>query len=698
MIKKRRFGSFSAAAVVLLLAVSARLASSADEGMWTFDNPPLKQLKEKYGFVPTQEWLDHLRLSSVRFMDGGSGSFISPKGLILTNHHVAMGQLQKMSTAEHDYVATGFYARTPKEEIPCPDLEINVLVSMEDVTSRVKAAVKEGMSDADALKARRSEIAAIEKESLDKTGLRSNVVELYHGGEYWLYRYKKYTEVRLVMAPERQAAYFGGDYDNFTYPRYDLDMAFFRAYENGKPVQTKNYLRWNPAGLGEGDLVFVSGNPGSTDRLYTHARLEFQRDLYYPLRLKFIDRYLQALRQYAARGKEEQRRALGRIFGLENSKKALTGEYQGLLDERLMAKRKAAEDEFRALVAANSSWHAATGDAWESIAQALEKNRRDYRQRFFRRLVSSYTGIAGTIVRLVAEVKKPDAERLPGFHESELAELKFNLLSPAPIHKDMEEALLAASLRWALDELGPDDPFLKIALAGEAPETVARKIVQETRLDDVKFRKALIDGGEKAVQKSTDPAIELMRRLDPMMRESEKWVRENIDSVLSSASEKIAQARFAVYGKDISPDATFTLRLSYGKAIGYPMNGTIAPYKTTLYGLFDRALSFGNTGDFALPQRFWDRRDRLDLSTPVNFVSTCDIIGGNSGSPVVNTKGELVGLIFDGNIESLVGRFVYDEEKNRAVSVHCAYMLEALLKLYDAEALAAEIMSPESDK
>ncbi len=678
--------------LVLICFLTAFGASRADEGMWTFDNPPLKQLLERYGFQPSQEWLDHLRLASLRFMDGGSGSFISPNGLILTNHHVAMGQLQKMSTAEKDYVSSGFYARTLAEEIKCPDLEINVLVSMEDVTARVNSAVREGMSDAEALKARRAEIARIEKESLDQTGLRSNVVALYHGGEYWLYRYKKYTDIRLVMAPERQAAYFGGDFDNFTYPRYDLDMAFFRAYENGKPVQSKHYLRWNPDGLKEGDLVFVSGNPGSTNRLYTLARLEFQRDLYYPLRLNFIERYLRALREYASRGREQERRALGRIFGLENSKKALTGEYQGLLDKDLMDKRKKEEQAFREKIASKPEWQNAYGSAWDDIAAALEKSRPTYKERFFRRLVSTYTGIASTIVRYVVEVKKPDSERLPGFHDSELEELRFNLYSPAPIYKDLEEHLLASSLKWIQEELGPEDEFLKAALAGDTPENVARKLVTGTTLDDPKVRKALIEGGEKAVERSKDPAIILMRKLDPMMRESEKWYRETVESVLTSAEEKIARARFDAFGKTVYPDATFTLRLSYGAAVGYPMNGTIAPFKTTLYGLYDRSLSFDGKGDFALPQRFLDRLQALNLGTPVNFVSTCDIIGGNSGSPVVNTKGELVGVIFDGNIESLVGRFVYDETRNRAVAVHCAYMLEALGKLYDAHELADEIM------
>ena len=683
---------FLAAGVVLLLCLSGINKTYADEGMWTFDNPPLKQLKEKFGFTPTQEWLDHVRLSSVRFMDGGSGSFISPDGLVLTNHHVAVGQLQKMSNSEKDYVATGFYAMTPAEEIKSPDLEVNVLISMEDVTKRVQASVKEGMSDANSLQSRQAEIARIEKESLDKTDLRSNVISLYQGGEYWLYRYRKYTDVRLVMAPERQAAYYGGDFDNFTYPRYDLDMAFFRVYENGKPLRCDHYLRWNPKGLSEGDLVFISGNPGSTNRLHTYAQLEFQRDLNYPMILGFFDRYIKVLREYSALGKEQERRALIQIFGLENSKKAMTGEYQGLLDNALMAGRKKAEEEFQLKVASNPEWDKAYGDAWDTIADVVKKMTTPAKQQFFRRFFGSrLTGFATRIVRYVVEVKKPDADRIPGYHDSELNELKFSLFSPAPIYKDMEECLLANGLKWSLDVLGPDDEFIKSVLNNESPESVAKKLVEGTKLAEAKFRQSLVQGGEKAIQRSDDPLIVLARKLDPMMRAEEKWDRDNIQSVLTRAGEKIAKARFAAYGKATYPDATFTLRLSYGAAVGYPMNGTVAPYKTTLYGLYDRALSFDGKGDFRLPERFWERKDKLDLSTPVNFVSTCDIIGGNSGSPVVNRNAELVGLIFDGNIESLPGRFAFDETKNRAVAVHCAYMLEGLRKLYDATALADEI-------
>jgi hypothetical protein len=678
--------------MLFLLSLCANVLTLADEGMWTFDNPPSKQLKEKYGFTPTQEWLDHVRLASVRFMDGGSGSFVSPNGLVLTNHHVAMGQLQKISTAETNYVATGFYAASTEEEIKCPDLEVNILVSVEDVTKEVMSALKENMTDAETLKARDAVIAKIEKESLDKTGLRSNVVSLYRGGEYWLYRYKKYTDVRLVMAPERQAAFFGGDSDNFTYPRYDLDFAFFRIYENEKPVHSEHFLKWNAKGAGENELVFVSGNPGSTDRLYTYRRLEFQRDIFYPIILKYIDRRLEMLTEYSGRGEEQARRALGQIFGFQNGKKALSAELDQLLDENLMSKRKKEEEDFRKLVASKPQWKEKYDDAWDVIAETVDKNQDIFKKLFFQQLQGSrMAGYATTIVRYVVEVKKDDADRLPGYHDSELEELRFRLFSPAPIYKDFEEALLIGNFKLSMEELGADDGFIKTVLKDHSPEEVLKGLVSGTKLDDPEFRKSLIEGGEKAVKKSKDPMIALAREVDPMMRELEKWTRDNVESVLTSASEKIAQARFAVYGKTTYPDATFTLRLSYGTVKGYPMNATMAPYKTTLYGLYDRSISFDKKGEYALPQRFWDRKDKLDLSTPVNFVSTCDIIGGNSGSPVINKNGEFVGVIFDGNIESLAGRFVFDDTKNRAVSVHSAYIIEAMRKLYDAGKLADEV-------
>jgi len=666
--------------------------AAADEGMWTFDNPPVKQLKEKYGFEPTQAWLDTIRLASVRFNDGGSGSFVSPAGLVLTNHHVARGQLQKISSPEKDFVKDGFLAAKRADELRCPDLELNVLMSMEDVTAKVRAAVTSGMSEKDANDARKAAIAGIEKESLDATGLRSDVVTLYQGGEYWLYRYKKYTDIRLVFAPEVQAAFFGGDPDNFTYPRYDIDMALFRVYENDAPISSPAFLTWNARGAAEGELVFVSGHPGSTNRLHTVAQLEVQRDHAYPLILANLKRRLGVLRAYAARGPEEARQAAGMIFGIENGLKALGGEHQGLKDAALMLRKRHDEQEFRTLVAGKPEWQQAYGGAWDAIAAAQAKYLERLKPHTFRS-IGGYRlpGLALTIVRYVAEVARPDGERLEEFHEAGLESLRFRLFSPAPVYPGLEEVLLADSLAHMVEELGPADPFVKKALGGKTPAALAKELVAGTRLADPAVRRALVEGGEKAVAASTDPLIALARSLDPMLREQRTWYEDEIEAVVVKAGEDIGKARFAVYGKSVNPDATFTLRLSYGAVAGYPMNGTKAPAKTTFYGLLDRAESFDHRPPFNLPERFAERWRTLDLATPVNFVATCDIIGGNSGSPVINRAGEVVGVVFDGNIESLVGRFVYDDTANRTVSVHTGAMTEVLAKVYDAGFLVEEL-------
>jgi hypothetical protein len=667
--------------VVLLLSAPAL----AEEGMWTFDNPPVQALKDNYNFTPTQEWLDHVRLSSVRFMDGGSGSFVSPYGLVVTNHHVAVGQLQKMSSEKMDYVKLGFYAKTPGEEIKCPDLEVNVLVSTEDVTKRVLSAVKPKMSDEEALKARKAERARIEKESMDKTGLRSDVVKLYHGGEYWLYRYKKYTDVRLVMAPERMAAYFGGDSDNFTYPRYDLDFAFFRVYQDDKPLKTEHYLKWSSSGAGDGELVFIPGHPGRTNRLYTTAQLELQRDLQYPLILDYIDRTMAALREYSKRGQEQMRRALVHLFGYGNARKAYAGMYQSLSDEGFMQRKRRSEKDIRKLVDDKPEWKKKYSKAWVNIEKVIKKYKQEVKRRAHQRLFGTKLGeMAVTIVKYAHEIKKPDADRLDGFHDSELEELKFHLFSPAPIYRDMEAVLLESSFRFVLDSLGKKDKFSRILLTLGDPKTAAEKLVNQTKLVEVDFRKKLIEGGVETVEKSKDPLIAFARKIVPVIVENEKWQKKNIDSVTTPAGEQIAQARFEIFGKGAYPDATFTLRMTYGPVRGYP-------YQTTLYGLYNRTLGFDQQGDWALPRRFWERQKYLDLSTPVNFVCECDIIGGNSGSPVINRKAELVGIVFDGNIESLAGRFFFDPENNRAVSVHSAYVLLALQKLYDAQDLADEL-------
>ncbi len=667
-------------------------AAFADEGMWTFDNPPIKLLQENYNFTPTQAWLDHIRLASVRMNDGGSASFVSPHGLLLTNHHVARGQLQKNSTREHDYIKDGFYAAAPEQEMKSPDAEVNVLVTMENVTARVAAALQNAKTPEEQFAARRSVIAQIERESLQSTGLRSDVVTLYQGGEYWLYRYKKYTDVRLVFAPEQQIAFFGGDPDNFTYPRYDLDLAIFRVYENGKPIESSNYLKWNPKGAADNELVFVSGHPGSSERMNTVAELENLRDSSEPNAIKILKSRIATLEEYSAQGAEQARQAASAIFNLANSLKAREGRLKGIGDPNVMAKKRAEEQDFRSKVAANAEWEAAYGGAWDAIAAARKMAATRIKERLYRVLDSQYASLAGTIVQYVAEIGKPDGERLEGYHDGEIDSLQQRLFSPAPLYPAMEIARMAGMLELSAAELGPTDEYIKAVLGGRTPLDAATALTNGTKLADPAFRRQLVDGGQAAVAASTDPMIALLRRLDPLRRELVKWQEDNVSSVVQRAGEQLGKARFAAYGKSTYPDATFTLRLSYGRVRGYPMNGTKAPYKTTFHGLYDRALGFDFAPPFDLPSRYVEGRDKLDLSTPLDFVTTNDIIGGNSGSPVIDAKGEIVGLIFDGNIESLVGDFVYEGETNRAVAVHTGGMTEALKKLYGAQKLVDELL------
>ena len=521
--------------------------------------------------------------------------------------------------------------------------------------------------------------------------MRSNVVSLYQGGEFWLYRYKRYTDVRLVFAPESQAAFFGGDSDNFTYPRYCLDVAFFRVYENDRPADTLHFLRFNPAGPAKDELIFVVGNPRSTDRLKTINQLTYERDIRHPALLNYFDTYGTLLRAYGNLGIEQPRQINRQLLGVTNSKKAYRGQLRGLTNDTVWQFLERREQEFRAKVA-DTPFAGDTARAFDAIAKAAEAQGQTFEQRLYRGFIgSTLAELAGIIVRYVTETAKPDAERLPDYHDSELEALELRLFSPAPIYQDLEEHVIAGFLIRTRDQLGSDDPFVRAVLRNRSPEKVAADLVRNTELIDVHARRALTEGGQAAVAASRDPFIAVMRELDPQRRADQEWYRRTVESVLKEAGATIARARFATYGKSIHPDATFTPRLAYGTASGYPMNGTQAPYRTTLYGLYGRALAFGQTGDYALPDRFWQRRDRLDLSTPVNFVSTADIIGGNSGSPVINRAGELVGLIFDGNIESLVGAFAYDDQTSRAISVHTAYILEALTKLYDAEPLAQEL-------
>ena len=684
-----------AALLALPLALAAASAL-ADEGMWTLDNLPLAALQERYGFVPPPGWVDHVMRGCVRIGDGGSGSFVSPRGLVVTNHHVAMGQLQKMSSAEHDYVHQGFFARTAAEEIPCPDVELNQLVSIEDVTARVLAAVDPKAPEAERNARRRAAIARLEAESHERTGLRSDVVELYAGGEYWLYRYKKYTDVRLVMAPEVQAANYGGDYDNFTYPRHDFDVAFFRVYEGGKPLDSSAfYFPWRAAGAADGELVFVAGHPGRTSRLETVAQLEFRRDTELPVLLAARRTRLAALRAYAARGPEERRRAEDDILSLENGIKARVGYLAGLRDPAWMGGMAARESTFRAQVAADPRLTELAGGAWERLAQVEREHARRYAQRVHRGQAmwesSQLVRIAQDIVRYVTETAKPNGERFEEFRDPALESMRWTLFSPAPIYPDFEEAAVADRLRQALAALGPDDPWVRAALGGRAPEAAARELVAGTGLADVKLRRRLVEGGLKTVRASRDPLIVWALATDPAYREIREWYESEIESAEASVGHRLAQARFAAYGRATYPDATFTLRLSYGKVAGYAEGTTLVPYKTTFGSLFARRDGFDGKPPFDVPPSWEAKRAELDPRTPMDFVTTNDIIGGNSGSPVLDRDLGCVGVIFDGNIQSLVLDFAFTEEQARAVAVHAGGILEALRRVYGMDALVEEL-------
>lgn len=681
--------------LALAFLAVAQTSIHGDEGMWLFNDPPRKLLQAKYSFEPTDEWLVHVQQSSVRFNSGGSGSFVSADGLVMTNHHVGADALQKLSTAARDLLAVGYYARTPEEELKCVDLELNVLVSIEDVTERVKAAVKPEMPAAEAQKARRAAMNTIEKESLDRTGLRSDVVTLYRGAIYHLYRYKKYTDVRLVFAPEQAIAFFGGDPDNFEYPRYDLDICFFRAYEDGKPAKVPHYLKWSEGGVGEGDLVFVSGHPGHTDRLNTIAHLEYLRDRVLPYSLDKIRRREVLLRTYSERSLENARRAKDELFGLQNARKARLGGLAGLQDPSVMNLKRSEEKALREAVEGRPELKQTVGSAWGDVASALREWSSFYFAYDLLEDGSAFNtdlfSIARVLVRLADENAKPNAERLREYRESNLESLKQYLFSTAPIYPDLEIVKLGDSLGMYMELAGADNELVRKVLAGKSPQERAALLVEGTRLADVEVRKKLAEGGQKAIENSDDPMIQLARLVDAPARQLRKTYEEKVDEPMRQAYGRIADARFAILGTDTYPDATFTLRLAFGQVKGYRDQGQVLPPWTTIGGAFRHAEVHGSLAPFALPQSWLDHKVSLNLETPLNFVATPDIIGGNSGSPVVNRKAQIVGIIFDGNSQSLVWDFVYTEEQGRAIAVDSRGILESLRKVYNANRLVDEL-------
>ncbi len=682
---------------MLLAATGFFMASSsslkADEGMWLFNNPPSKQLRQAYNFEVTDAWLDHVQRSSVRFNSGGSGSFVSENGLVLSNHHVGADALQKFGDSTHNFLRDGFYAKTAGEERRCLDLELNVLDSMEDVTTRVNAAVKPEMTAEKSFRARRAVMAEIEKESLDKTGLRSDVITLYQGGQYHLYRFKKYTDVRLVFAPEQQIAFYGGDPDNFEYPRFDLDICLFRVYENGKPAKLQTCLKWSEAGVSENELVFVSGHPGRTSRLITVDELQYARDQRLPYALERLHDLEVLLLSYSARNDENARRAKEDLFRVQNSRKAMIGELAGVLDPKLMEQKQVAEKTLRNAVAANPEFKEALR-AWDKIAEAqkvIAQNALRYNLlELGNGFQSDLFGIARALLRAGVERAKPNAERLREFGEAGLASLEFQLFSEKPIYDDLEQLTLADSLTFLIGKLGFSDPLVQKILSGKSPQERASELVHGTKVKDVALRKKLYSEGTPAVAAADDPMIELARLIDNDARVVRK-IMETQNESKQQGHAQIAKARFAIEGTSSYPDATFTLRLAYGAVKGYEENGAQIPFQTTFAGLYQRGEEHQNRAPFDIPSRWLERKDKLNLGTPFNFVNTADIIGGNSGSPVINRKGEFVGIIFDGNLQSLVLDFAYTEKQARAVAVCSQSIIEALRKVYDANSLADEL-------
>lgn len=661
--------------------------AKADEGMWLFNDLPTKLLKERYGFEPSKEWAEHLMKSCVRFNVGGSASFISSTGLVLTNHHVGSDTLYKLSTPERNILDVGFLAQSVDQELKAPDLELNQLVNIKDVTAEIKGSVSDDMTTEQAVAARRAIIAKMEKAALDETGLKSTVTTLYGGGRYHLYQYKKYTDVRLVWAPETAIAFFGGDADNFEYPRYCLDACIFRVYENDKPAKIEHFLKWSENGPKENDVVFVSGNPGRTSRIFTMDAIKFQRDLSLPYIMTSLRRQEILLQQYGLRGTEQARRARDDLFGVQNSRKARLGMLAGLQDPQVLSDKAAAENALLAAINADPKLKP-LASAWQTISETTAK-----RAELLGKGVavnSQLFRIALELVQMAEEDLKPSGERLPQFADAGRESLLQQLYSEAPIYSDLEQVLLADSIAKTLEYRGFDDPLSQAILAGKGPADRAAELIGGTELLSVETRKKIAAGGIDAIHNSQDPLIQLAKIINPEVRRI-RTITDQLDEQDKQAYAKIAEARFAVVGTSSYPDATFTLRLAFGPVKGYEQDGRQIPAWTTIGGAFQHEQEHKGQADYVLPESWKKSEARLTKSTPFNFVCTADIIGGNSGSPVVNRAGELVGLIFDGNVQSLSGNYIYTDKQARSVSVHSSAIREALQVVYGADGIVKEL-------
>lgn len=658
--------------------------------MWTFEAPPLAYWKQRYAFAPTSQWLDHLRLSALRLSDC-SASFVSANGLVLTNHHCARECTAAVSPPDTDFLATGFIAGTLRAERKCPGMWVDQLQSFRDVTSQVQGALQSASSNAGAA-SRDSIISAITSECEKGTGLHCEVVTYYQGGAFSLYRYRRFSDARLVMTPESRIAFFGGDPDNFVYPRFDLDFTLLRVYENDAPYHPDDFLRWSAHGASEGDVTFVIGDPGSTERLRTVAELEYARDAVYPSILRALDADVAAVRDVSAQSPIRERELQNDLFDFGNDQKALHGYYSGLIDSSLMSRKRAFEADFRHRIARDPALNSRYGSAWDSIALA-EKERATTES--IRRYYHNFPGerllpLAYQIVRVTKQATLVDSLRLPEYRGTLLDSEMARIRKAPQVDTAVDRRILASLLRNAQRDLPSTDPVLLAALRDQNAESAAARLVATTEIGSPGARAKLLDGGAAAVASSTDPLIALGRIAESRLGSYRKRL-DVLDETIAENDARIGAAVYAAYGRTLPPDATFTLRISDGTVKGYSYNGTVAPWKTTFFGLFDRAASFDQKRPFDLPARWLERSGRLDMRTPFDMVSTNDIIGGNSGSPVVNRDGEIVGLIFDGNIEMLPNNFLYRDATGRSVSLTSVGLIEAIRKVYDGNGIADEL-------